>query len=494
MRFTTSALISIVCACGSPTPSVSAPHASADVAEYAALAYVPDRPTYLVTAHTVREAQRSAAETFDSLGMLVGASSRDAGQALEGVLGMDPLTEAGLAKLGIDPAGSIAVFAESASPTIVVQLAAPQAAQTFFAKIRNRMATRSVVVEGAEVVSAPFLDGADVSWAFDKHWLWVHVAAKGSDPGAEWFTHSHHATGSAWTKGFGWAKRVREKLVTKTGVLGFVDSHALLGLARTAAPELAACIDRFSPVGLAGFALEGDGHRFAGRLELELGPAAQRVSAALLPPPPGFTAVAAKAPLAVQWNLDLAAVASFLEPCVRAAGGTTQTLTQPLTQYGLRTLRVAVQTLDPPDRSGTGVVAADLSNKAFLADLLDQVPRRSFFESDRTFGAFAGHHLSIPFVAKVDYVLDAGHGYAAMGEGLMAQLVKGTIASAPPVVQLDLVPSGLSQSAWTFAIAAVTNEWFASQASRAMQAWQDGHLRVVIDHDALVIDVAGNRR
>jgi hypothetical protein len=501
MRLMTSALISLVCACGGHRPGASRPSGAADVAEFAALAYVPDRPTYLVTAHTVRDAQRSVTDTIDSLGMMVGANSRDAGKALEGVLGMDPLTEAGIAKLGVDPGGSIAVFAESAYPTILVKLATPETAQAFFSEIRNRMATKSVVVEGAEVVTAPFVYGTEASWAIDKQWLWVHFGKRGGDPSAEWFAHSHHATGSAWTTGFGWAKHVRDTVASRaherrpgtppdSGLLGFFDSHALLALARIAAPELGACLERFGPVGFAGFAIEGDERHVGGRVAFELGSAAHDIAAAVLPPPPGFAAVAAQAPLAVQWNLDLGAVASFLAPCIKTAGGDPTFITK----YGVRTLRVAVETLDPSDKSGTGVIAADLSAKAFLAEMLDQIPKRSLFESDHRFGAFAGHHISIPFVAKLDYVLDDHHGFAAMGDGLMDKLVMGAATSTPPVFSLDLVPSGFSEKVWNVVIAEVTNEWFANQASRALQRWQDGHLRVTIDHDSLVIDASGNRR
>ncbi|CAN5306696.1 hypothetical protein BH11MYX1_BH11MYX1_40300 [soil metagenome] len=499
MRFTTIALISLVCACGGVShggPAV--PKAAADVAEFAALAYVPNQPTYLVTAHTVLEAQTSVIDTLDSLGMVVGASSRDAGKAFQELLGVDPLTAAGLAKLGVDPRGSFAVFAESAYPTILVKLTGPEMAQSYFSEIRNRMATRSVVVEGVEVVTAPFMEGSEASWAIDKQWLWVHFGKKGGDPSADWFSHSHHAAGSAWATGLGWAKHVRDELArerrprTRTsGLLGFFDSHALLALARIAAPELGTCLDRFQPIGFGGFAIEGDGYHCGGSLAFELGPAAQSISAALLPPPPGFEAVAAKAPIAVQWNLDLAAVASFIAPCVKTAGGDTASLTK----YGMRTLRLAVQTLDPSDKSGTGVIAADLSDKAFLAELLDQIPKRSFFESDHRYGAFAGHRLSIPFVAKVDYVLDGSHGFAAMGDGLMDKLVMGaSTAIAPPVFQLDLIPAGFSEAVWNFVIATVTNEWFAKRASSALLSWHDGHVRVTIDHDALVIDAAGNRR
>ena len=469
---------------------MSGPKASEDVAEFAALAFVPDQLTYLATAHTVREAQRGVSDAIDSFGMLFGASSREAGKALADVLGVDPLSESGRAKIGVDPGGPIAIFAEDPSPTLVVRLAAPEAAQAFFSDIRNRMATKSVVVDRVEVVTAPFIVGTTASWAIDKNWLWVHFGMTGKDPSADWFSHSHHATGHAWTTGLAWAKHVRDRLASKNGLIGFFDTHALLALARAASPDLNACLDRFQPIGFAGFAIEGEGKHVGGSLAFELGPAAQRIAAAVLPPPPGFDAIAAKAPIAMQWNLDLGAIASFIAPCVKTAGGNTSFITK----YGVRTMRLAVQTLDPSDKSGSGVIAADLADETFLAQLLDQIPKRSFFESDHTFGPFAGHRISVPFVAKLDYVLDASHGFAAMGDGLMDKLVVGASSTAPPVFSLDLLVSGFSETVWNFVISALTDERFAKRASSELQGWQDGHLRASIDHASLVIDASGNRR
>ena len=69
-------MISLVCACTHRT-GVDAPTPNADVQEFAALAWVPDQPTYLWTAHDVAEAQRSIADVIDSFGMLAGANATD---------------------------------------------------------------------------------------------------------------------------------------------------------------------------------------------------------------------------------------------------------------------------------------------------------------------------------------------------------------------------------------------------------------------------------
>ena len=495
MRWVTFAMISLVCACPAPRPasgpgSVQGP----DVAEFAALAWVPDRPTYLMTAHTVREAQRSIDDVIDSFGMLVGATADDAGHGLEQLLSVDPLSESGTTKLGIDPVGSIAMFSEGLDPTIVVRLASPETATGFFEGVKTRgVRTQAIVIDGVELVTATIFGNVRVSWAVDHDWLWAHFSfGLDKDPDARWFAHAHGRHATAWTKSFGWAKDLRAKLAAKaSGLLGFFDTRALLAIARAHAPKDAiACLDRFHPIGLAGFAIDGDGHHAAGRLALELGPAAHGIASSLLPAPPGFAAIAAKAPIAVQWNLDVGAIAGFLAPCFTTFGGSTNFLTR----FGIRTGRAAVLAFKPDDRSGSGVIAADLADRSFLASQLDQIPHRSLVESNHQYGALAGHRISIPFVISLDYVLNDKLGLLAMGDGLMDKLVMGAPDPDPPVFALDLIIPGLSPEAWKWLLRVATNEWFANRATEHLYHWHDGHLRVTIDHETLVIDAAGNRR
>jgi hypothetical protein len=348
-----------------------------------------------------------------------------------------------------------------------------------------------VIVDGIEVSTVKLVGNVRVSWAIDKTWLWTHFAF-GLDKDDDWFTKAHHPHTGAWAKSFGWAKDLRAKLAAKaSGLLGFFDTRALLAIARAHAPKnVIACLDHFQPIGIAGFAIDGDGHHAAGRLALDLGPAAAGIASALLPPPPGFAAIASTAPIAIQWNLDVGAIAHFLAPCMASIGGDTEFLTK----FGVRTARVAVMTLDPGQHSGTGIVAADLSDASYLRGLLDQIPHRSMLESDHNYGGNAGHRLSIPFLISLDYVLNDRLGMLAVGDGLMDKLVTPAPSSPPPVLSLDLIVPGLSEATWQFVIAHATNEWFAKRATSLLQRWHDGHLRVTIDHDALVIEASGNRR
>lgn len=488
-------MISLVCACTHHT-GVSSPTPNADIQEFAALAWVPDQPTYVWTAHSVHDAQRSIDDVIDSFGMLSGASAADAGHALEHLLSVDPLSESGTQKLGVDPAGSIAMFSDGLDPTIVVQLASPDTTHAFFDSVKatNGVATQSVIVDGVEVLTVKLFGHVHASWAIDKTWLWTHFAFDIDhevQPG-DWFAKAHRAHAGAWAKSFGWAKDLRAKLAAKaTGLLGFFDVHALLAIARAHAPKDAlACLDLVQPIGLAGFAIEGDGHHAGGRLALDLGPSAQRIAAAVLPAPTGFDALARTAPIAAQWNLDIGAVASTIAPCWKALGGDMDFLTR----YGVRTARVAVMSIDPDKpRDSTGVVAADLSDATYLRGLLDQIPHRSMAESDRTYGGIAGHRISIPFIISLDYILNDRLAMLALGDGLLDKASAGA-PTPPPVFALDLIVPGLSEAAWKFVIAQVTNEWFANRATALLQRWHDGHLRVTIDHDALVVEASGNRR
>ena len=370
MRPALFAMISMLCACaGKVYDGLGTRAPSAEVAEFSALAWVPEQPTYMMTAHTVREAQRSTVDVIDSFGMMLGTTADQIGHELEQELGVDPLSEASTQKLGIDPTGSIALYSEGTDPTIVIRLAAPEVTKAFFDMAKTRGGrTSSVIVDGVEVTTATVVRHVTASWAIDKDWLWVHFAfGADKDPNADWFVHTHHRPEGSygWQKNFKTAMNVRDKL-KHDGLLGFLDSHALFALARAHAPKsLTQCLDRFTPVGIAGFAIEGDGQHAGGQIAFDLGPAAKGVAATLMPPPGGFAAVAQNAPLAIQWNLDIAAIASFISPCLETAGGNTNFMTR----FGVRTGRVAIQTLSPSDRSGTGVVSADLSDKSYVASM-----------------------------------------------------------------------------------------------------------------------------
>jgi hypothetical protein len=109
------------------------------------------------------------------------------------------------------------------------------------------------------------------------------------------------------------------------------------------------------------------------------------------------------------------------------------------------------------------------------------------------FGTYKGKHLSVPFVATVDYVLDDRVFLAAMGDGLLERAATGAAAAQPAVLAIDVLPRGLPVDVW---------QWLFTQAqlpaparlAQRLQAWNDIHLGAHLDHDRLVIEAQGNRR
>jgi hypothetical protein len=264
-------------------------------------------------------------------------------------------------------------------------------------------------------------------------------------------------------------------------------------------PAALTCARRFESVQGAGVVVEAEDNLVGATLALDLGAAAQDVAGSVLAPPPGWAVASEKAPLAAQWNLDLRALASWVQPCIakvddrgNVVGGGPDLLAM-LDEFGVRSGRAFVHSLDPDDKSGTGAIALDLSSRAYFAQLLDQIPMRSKFERNRAFGAYHGKHLSVPFVATADYVLDDHVFLAAMGDGVLERAASGTNASPPPVFALDLLPPGLPVGVWA---------WLFEQAelpaprriAERLQSWQDIHLGARLDGERLVIEARGNRR
>ncbi len=181
-----------------------------------------------------------------------------------------------------------------------------------------------------------------------------------------------------------------------------------------------------------------------------------------------------------------------MQPCLSPQVGGPNLLAL-VDQLGVRSGRAFVHTLDPDDKSGTGALAVDLSHNRYFAQLLDQIPMRSKFEKSRMFGAYKGKHLSVPFVATADYVLDDRVFLAAMGDGVLERAASGASVAMPPVFAIDLVPAGLPVDVW---------EWLFAQAelpapkriAKRLQSWSDIHFGAHVDRDALVIEAQGNRR
>jgi len=320
----------------------------------------------------------------------------------------------------------------------------------------------------------------------DGEWLWVHFTIGPSD-GSTWFEHSRTPSGTGWVDGWKWAESLSK---TPSALVGYFDAKGLLADAMREVPKAIDCLTTFSSIERVGFNVDTDGKKLGAKLTIQLGAAAGGVAQTLVAPPLGWAAARTNAPLAADLNLDLRAAASWAQSCIGRDSGS---LVSMLDQYGIRTARAFVHTLDPDQKEGTGAVALDLSNARFLRAQLDQIPRRSMFESSKTFGAYKGKHISVPFVGSGDYVLDEHIAIASMGDGLLARIGSGAApAGPPPVVAIDLRPPGLPVDVWTFLLGQVDAPNPQRFAQRLI-TWNDLHVGAQLEQSAPGNEAAGNR-
>jgi hypothetical protein len=494
-------ILVFVTACGSKKPGAGASGgggAAAVATVFASARFVPEKPTYVLSAKTMRDAQKSLREVADVLGMAANFEVKDASALFTYVLGIDPLSPEAVSGIGVDLEGSMVVFSEATSPTFVVHINAPDAINAYFDKQRERgLHTQSVVVGKTEVFTAKISNGLSLSWALDGEWLWVHFTVGPAD-GTTWFEHSRTPSGTKWVDGWTWAQGLA---ATPAALVGFFDAKGLLADAAREVPHAVDCLNKLSAIERIGFNVDADGKHLGAKLTIQLGAAADGIAKNLVQPPPGWAGARANAPMAADWNLDMRAAAAWAQTCFvkksdegrGAVNDETPDFVAMLDQYGIRTGRAFVHTLDPDEKEGTGAVALDLSNARFIRAQLDQIPRRSMFESGRTFGAYKGKHISVPFVGKGDYVLEDHIAIAAMGDGLLARIGSGASQGQPPVLAIDLRPPGLSVGVWAFLLAQVdapNPERFAQR----LMTWNDLHVGAQLEQGNLVIEAAGTRR
>jgi hypothetical protein len=468
----------------------------AAAAAFPAARWIPGTPTYVVAAKTMRDAQRAFRDVLDTFGMVAGVEPGEISEGLIRLLAVDPLSAEAVAAIGVDLDGGVALFSEDVNPTFVVRLASPVAMQAFFDHQRQRgMVTQSVVVDGAEVFSTRLSGDVLLSWVVDGEWLWVHFGGPGE--GTAWFSASKRPSTATWGARWQAAQQLAQK---SAALVGFANLRDLAVKIAQRTGEGLACARQFEAVRGVGVAIEGEGSFVGGTLAVDLA-SAQTIAGSVVAPPPGWATASAKAPLAAQWNLDLRVAAAWVQPCIARVeedGSGRRTPASPdlvatLDQFGVRTGRAFVHSLDPEDKSGTGAVAIDLSHGRYFAQLLDQIPMRRRFEKSRAFGAYKGKHLSVPFVATVDYVLDDRVFLAAMGDGLLERAASGVSGAAPEVVAIDLMPAGLPVDvwAWLFAQAELPSP---KRLAQRLQTWREIHLGARLDRDRLVIEARGNRR
>jgi hypothetical protein len=458
------------------------------LAGYPALRWVPPAPSYVLAGPSARDLTVGLA-TLARLGAnLIGVDVAELHAGLQALLGVDALDVDALASIGIDPGGGVALFATDVEPTVVVRLAAPEAMTAFLDRLRQRgLVTRSVVVDGVEVFTARLVDRVAISWAAADGWFWAHVGAERNADGA-WFTASRHAAATPWAADWAWAKGASAG--PATSVLLVRGGPLRAALARLGAVD--ACLRLVEPVARVGGRLGVDTHAVDGELRLDLGSAAGRLAAVAVPAPAGWARAKDDAAVAVGWGIDLAAVAGYLAPCAAALD---ERLPDPA-EFGVRGGRALLRALDLGAASGRGAVALSLDHRRYFDHLLGEVTGRSLFEHDRTFGAIAGHRLSVPTLPDVDYVLDAHRGAIAVGDGVLAELLGDGGDAAAPLAELTVRPGKLPDAAWKAALQllGLGGDRAAATLLRELGRWKEAALTLTLDGQALVLTGRGAYR
>lgn len=467
---------------GSGGPPTTAP--AQVVTVFPAARFVPAKPSYVVSARSMRDAQASYTHLVDMLGMVAGFEVSEVSRELTSILGVDPLSADAVAAIGVDLDGSVAVFSEDMNPTFVLHLKAPDAMQGFLEGQRqDGLRTQSVIVAGTEVYTSKLDSDADISWAIDGDWMWIHFSFGGADD-ASWFERSKQPTGAAWVDGWSWAKGQGS-----SPVVGVFEPGSMLAKLAAQAQQAAACAKQLAAVRRIGLNFDIDAKQAAVRLAVDLGDASARLASVLLAPPPGWTAASANAPIHAQWNVDLPTVATFVQSCTGE-----DDMRVGLDQVGVRSFRAFAHSLDIGDKEGVGAVSVDLSSAAFFKGMLDQVPGRGMAESNRTFGQYKGKHLKVPFFLEADYVLNEQVAIGAMGKGVLETIGSGAAPAGPPAVMLvDVRPQGMPAGVWQdlFGLLDLPDP---KRLTQRLMLWTELHADAVLDGSSLIITARGIRR
>jgi hypothetical protein len=490
MRFL--AVVALIAACGGSRSAGQGSGPPAIASAFPAARWVPAHPTYVVSAPTVRQGQRALTDLLDAFGPLGDVDAHLFGEEMSHVIAVNPLSAEAVSAIGVDLDGGAALFSEGLNPTFVVKIASPEALQAFFDAQRSKgLVTQSVFIEGTEVFTAQ-LGGSDrISWAIDHDWLWVHFTlAPHEDEGAAWFAHSHTPGTVGWGESWAWTRAGR----SPQAVQGFLDPQALVRII-AADPDVAACKALVDPVRRIAFSIEGDLHHATGQIKIDLGSAATGITNALLPPPPGWHAASAAAPLAAEENLDLRAVATWIDTCPAFLGAS---LGEKLDGNGLRAGRIMIAAYDPDNRkSWSGAAVVDVTHPKLFEQLLDQLdfPGRSFLEKSRKFGPFPGKRLAPPMMPAIEYSLGEHLVLLGVGDGLLDKIVAPAASAPPPpdVLAFRIQPASLSAKAWT-SLLELADVPHAAAFAEHLLAWREGYITVAVSGSDLIVEAGGVRR
>jgi len=466
-----------------------------DLGAYPALKWAPADVAYAGAMTRIDGAIAAAHDAVEALGIVGDFDPSELEGEIQRYLGIDPLSVDDLAAAGVDVAGGGVVFAQGFSPTFVFRLADPAAMQSRIdaqrEKIGSGAAIGVAVKDNIEVYTALGDRNLHTHWAIDGAWMWVHFEIVDEhEPELGWFEASRAANGAlAKDPDFGWARAQAEHVQPGAALAGLIRPDRLAArvakLARD--PEATACMALVTPR-RAALAIGASGDVSEGHVVIDTNGGGAAIGAMTLPVPAGWAAARGQAPIAVEWNLDAARLATWFSACNDHPA-------RMVAQLGLRSFRAFLIDLEPDDLSGHGAIAADLSSRKQIDRMLD-ITGRSMFEKKQKFGPLDGVHLNAPMLPAVDYIITADRAFAAAGDGVLATVVGDGSSTVGVLAAVDLRPAGLSDKAWDFLLehgAGVSRDTARDRTLRRLKRWKHATIDVTRDGDLVYLRARGER-
>lgn len=470
-------------------PGARSPRA-VDVGPHAGLVFVPPTATYVIATTRLDDALRVTRDALDGFGMLVGVDAAAASRELSRALGFDPLSDADLAAQGFDPTRGPAIWADGGvGPVLALPVAEPARVAARIEQLRGTSAVVQVErIEGREVSTwRPDHDVA-LHWTFVDDWLLVHLEiVEEREAPAAWLRGALAArgalAGSADLAALGAATAARVSDAAAIGLLR-LDTLRATRVGKAMGP----CLPLFAGVGRVYAAARADASGAQGTIVFELPGGTDGVAAAMLPPPPGWSATRGEAPLVVEAGVDLRQVQAAIGACIGPD------VLQDAIGNGVFGGRMFARRADLDDLAFEGAVAARV-DPGVVARYLDEIPGLDFLSKKRTVAGQAVVSVNVPMVPAFSYA-QQGEALVLAIETAIDPLLTGAgpDPSASELLRVEVRPQAWSADQWSALLRPlVRRDRARSLAVRALRQWTLGQLLIVREPGALVFTARGAR-